>query len=91
MQEVENSPKISKAEALRIRLPKINIPSFDRNILNWASFWEQFEVAVHSQDSLRDVKKLAYLKDVVKESPAKHVIEGLSRMTGGYAKAIGCL
>ena len=31
-----------------------------------------------SQDSLRDVEKLEYFKDAVKDSPAKHVIEGLS-------------
>ena len=87
-QDVESSPKLSKAEAPRIRLPKISVPSFNGNILNWTSFWEQFEVASDSQDSLRDVDKLAYLKDAVKDSPAKHVIEGLSRTTGSYAGAI---
>ena len=40
MQDVENSPKISKAEARRIRLPKIGVPSFDANILNWTFFGE---------------------------------------------------
>ena len=50
LQDVENSPKTSSAEAPRICLPKISISSFDGNILNWTSFWEPFEVAVHSQD-----------------------------------------
>ena len=79
---MESSPKLGKAEAPGIRLPKIGVPSFDGNILNWTSFWEQFEVAVYSKDILRDVEKLAYLKDAVKNSPARHVIEGLSRTAG---------
>ena len=65
-----------------IHLPKISFPSFNENILNWTSFWEEFEVAAHSQDSLQDVKKLAYLKDAVKDSPAKHVTKG-NWWTGG--------
>ena len=89
--DVESSPKVGKAEAPGIRLPKISVPSFDGNILNWTSFWEQFEVAVHSNDFLRDVEKLAYLRDAVKNSPAKNVIEGLSRTAGSYAEAVECL
>ena len=76
LQDAENSPKISKAEAPRICWPKISISSFDGNILNRTSIWEQFEVAVHSQDNLHDVEKLAYLKDAVKNSPAKDVTKG---------------
>ena len=34
LQDVESSPKISKAEAPGICFPKISISSFDRNILN---------------------------------------------------------
>ena len=44
--------------------------------------------AVDSQDSLRGVEKLAYLKDVAKDSPAKHVKEGLWRMTGSYTEVL---
>ena len=52
LQDVESSPKDSKAEAPGILLLKISIPFFDGSILNWTSFWEQFEVAVHSKDIL---------------------------------------
>ena len=43
------------------------------------------------QDSLRDIEKLACLKDAVKDSPAKHVIEGLFQTAGSYTEEIGCL
>ena len=78
LHDVESSPKFHKTDITGICLPKISVPSFDGNILNWTSFWEQFEVAVHNKHNLQDVEKLAYLKDVVKDSPARHVIEGLS-------------
>ena len=90
MLDLESSPKVSGTE-VGIRLPKISVPTFDGNMLNWTSFWEQFEIAVHSKEGLRDVEKLAYLKDAVKDGPAKHVIEGLSRTAGSYAEAIECL
>ena len=46
---------------------------------------------MHKKHGLQDVEKLAYLKDVVKDSPGRHVIEGLLRTPGSYAEAIGCL
>ena len=74
LHDVESSPKINKQDTIGIRLPKISVPSFDGNILNWTSFWEQFEVAVHNK---QDVEKLAYFKDEMKDSLMRHVIEGL--------------
>ena len=70
-----------------IKLPKITVPTVNGNILNWTSFWEQFEVTVHSKNNLQDVEKLVYLKDAVKNSPARHVIEGLAngwKLHGSY-------
>ena len=29
-----------------VELPRISAPTFDVDILNWVSFWEQFEVAI---------------------------------------------
>ena len=91
LHDVECSPKINKADTVGIRLPKISVPTFDGNILNWTTFWEQFEVTVHNKDHLQDVEKLAYLRDAVKGGPARHVIEGLSRTAGSYSEAIECL
>ena len=50
---------------------------FGGDILNWVTFWEQFEIAIHSNKKLHDVQKLAYLRDAVEAGPAKHVINGL--------------
>ena len=41
-----------------VKLPKLEVPTFDGNILNWRSFWEQFCVSVHDRSSLSDPEKL---------------------------------
>ena len=45
--------------ATSIKLPKLSIPKFDRDVLNWRTFWEQFGVSIHSRPQLSDVEKLA--------------------------------
>ena len=48
-----------------IKLPKSSVPLFDGNMLNWASFWEQYCAAIHSNSRLKKAEKLVYLKDAV--------------------------
>ena len=74
-----------------VKLPKIDVPTFDGNILNWQMFWEQFSIAIHEHSSLSDTEKLVYLHHSLKDSAAKKVIEGLSRSGDQYAEAIMCL
>ena len=38
-----------------IELPKINIPTFDGDTINWVAFWEQFDLAIHSNNKFNDV------------------------------------
>lgn len=74
-----------------VKLPKLDVPVFDGNILNWTSFWEQFCVSVHSRPNLTNSEKLLYLQHALKDGTAKHVIEGLSRSGEHYAEAVECL
>ena len=60
-----------------VKLPKIRVPTFDDNVLDWSTFWYQFNVAIHSSTQLSDSQKLVYPKEAVKNCPAKSVIEGL--------------
>ena len=74
-----------------VKLRNISIPTFDGNILNWSTFWDQFNVAVHSSTQLSDSQKLVYLREPVKDGPAKSVIKGLSQSSENYSEAINCL
>ena len=89
---LSSKPATSPAVDSRgVKLPKLDVPVFDGDILNWRQFWEQFSVSVHDRTSLSDVEKLVYLQHAIKSGEAKGAIEGLSRSGDNYREAIDCL
>ena len=74
----------STTDAMVVKLPKIDVPHFNGNIVSWHSFWEQFHVAIHSRTSLSKAEKLAYLQSSLKDGSAKSVIHGLSQSGDHY-------
>ena len=74
-----------------VKLPKLDVPTFDGDILGWKTFWEQFCISVHDRHSLSDSEKLVYLQHALKDGTAKRVIEGLSRSGEHYTEAIESL
>ena len=81
----------SASDSKGVRLPRLDLPKFDGNILNWRSFWEQFQASVHDRSSLAESEKLVYLQHALKDGSAKQAIEGLSRLGEYYSEAIDCL
>ena len=79
------------AETRGVKLPKIDVPMFDGDILHWQTFWEQFSVAIHDRTDISDTEKLVYLCHSLKDGSAKSIIEGLSRSGEQYAEAIKSL
>ena len=39
----------TKVAKIGIKLPKMSVPTFDGNTLNWNNFWQHFDVAIHSK------------------------------------------
>ena len=74
-----------------VKLPKLDVPTFDGHITSWRSFWEQFRVSVHDQTKLSGAEKLAYLRHALKGGSARFTIEGLSSSGDNYAEAVDCL
>ena len=81
----------SSSDGKGVKLPKLDVPTFDGNILHWRSFWEQFCVSVHDRPNLSDPEKLVYLQQSLRNGSAKSAIEGLSRSGEYYAEAVKCL
>jgi hypothetical protein len=67
-----------------IKLPKLEMKTFDDNILNWQSFCDSYETAVHSNHSLSDAQQFNYLKSLLEN-------EAFSTVSGNYYKAIEIL
>ena len=74
-----------------VKLPKLDVPRFDGQLINWSSFWKQFQISVDEQTSLSDSEKLVYLKQALKGGSARSVIEGLSRSGDQYKQAVESL
>ena len=74
-----------------VRLPKISIPTFDDKIVSWKRFWEEFDATIHTKAGLNDIEKLTYLQDAIKDSPARFMIQGLTRTSKNYEEAVKCL
>ena len=73
-----------------VKLPKIKLPQFDGNILNWTTFWDRFNSSVHSQPSLNPVDKFSYLKGLLTPE-ANECITGLSLTDDNYIEAVTLL
>eukprot|EP00112_Aurelia_sp_Birch-Aquarium-sp1_P015934 Seg357.4 transcript_id=Seg357.4/GoldUCD/mRNA.D3Y31 product="hypothetical protein" protein_id=Seg357.4/GoldUCD/D3Y31 len=49
--------------ASAVKLPKMELKTFDGNVLKWHEFWEGFHHGVHNHPTLPDHQKLQYLKN----------------------------
>ena len=74
-----------------VNLPKIEIATFNGDLLSWQTFWEQFDVSIHSRRDVSNAEKLAYLRHSLKDGSAKAAIEGLSQSGDQYLEAIASL
>ena len=43
------------------KLPKLIIREFDSNVLNWQTFWNQFESTIDSKTNISNIDKFSYL------------------------------
>ncbi|KAK3873849.1 hypothetical protein Pcinc_021180 [Petrolisthes cinctipes] len=65
-----------------IRLPRIELPKFSGNVLEWLSFWEQFEALV-GEANIPAVSKFGYLLSSL-EGEAKRVVHGLTLTAASF-------
>ena len=57
--------------------PKLDLPKFEGNVLEWHSFWDSFDSAIHSNSTLSEVQKCNYLKSLL-EWEASNTIAGFA-------------
>ena len=67
-----------------VKLPELEIPTFDGDILQWREIWDFFHVTVDQNLHLSDVEKFCYLKDRL-IGEAKHAISGISISQENYS------
>ena len=70
---------VSVAAKKCAKLPKLEIPRFDGNMLGWQSFWEQFEIIVHKDDELTNPERLVYLQQALKGGSAMNAMISMAK------------
>ncbi|XP_071128314.1 uncharacterized protein [Mytilus edulis] len=72
------------------RLPKLSLPNFNGDILQWQYFWDSYETTIHHNHTLTDIQKFSYLNSLL-QFEAANVISGLTMTNPNYHKAIELL
>ena len=85
-----NTQQSTFSSASSHRLPKLSLPIFSGNILEWQTFWDSYESAVHLNLSLTNVQKFNYLKAQL-EHEALDSIAGFALTNVNYDEAVNLL
>ena len=85
-----NNSVSEASNVLNVKLPQIELPSFDGKPENWDSFWDHFGALIHNRTDLADVVKLNYLRGSLTGN-ALTLIEGLSTTDRNYKAAVELL
>ena len=78
---------------VKVKLPKLELKTFDGDIINWKRFRDQFDVSVHSHNLISKIEiylKFSYLKTFLNES-ASSCISDLTLTTENYDEAVKIL
>ena len=44
-----SSVSVPAADGKGLKLPKLEVPTFDGDLLHWRQFWEQFSISLHDR------------------------------------------
>ncbi|XP_062557924.1 uncharacterized protein LOC134222785 [Armigeres subalbatus] len=70
-----------------LKLPRMNLPTFSGNYLEWQSFFDLFESLVHANPSLKDSQRLYFLKTNL-DGEAASLISHLKIEDANYRAAL---
>ena len=73
-----------------MKLPKLTIQPFKGELTAWTTFWDAYEVAIHSNRSLSDIERFNYLRSLL-QGPALDAITGLTLTAANYREAVEVL
>ena len=72
------------------KLPKLTLPKFDGDLLQWQPFWDSFDSSIHSNINLTDVQKFGYLKAQL-EGTAAMIVQGFALTNANFMRAVDFL
>ena len=73
-----------------VKLPKLEVRKFNGKLHEWQEFWDSFESAIHTNESVSNVDKFSYLRGLLLE-PARSTIAGFALTSANYQSAVDLL
>ncbi|XP_068741701.1 uncharacterized protein [Montipora capricornis] len=70
-----------------LKLPRIELPKYNGNVLKFQNVWDQFEAAVHDNVDLPNVQKFTYLRSVLTGNALK-AIDGFEANGANYEATV---
>ena len=86
----ESSSILTTGGSRKVRLPKLEIRSFEGYPLELRGFWDLFKSSIGDCDDISDIDKFSYLRGLLK-GPALDLISGLTLSASNYDKALDLL
>ena len=85
------TPKNEKRKTkLQVKLPKLELKSFDRRALSWQSFLDRFDSSIRKNTDLNSINKFLYLQSFLCSSASESIYK-LTRTAENYTEAINLL
>ena len=87
----DHRPSVSRSYTMNNhKLPRLDLPYFDGDVLKWQTFWDSFESSIHLNETLTPIQKFTYLNAQLQGSAAE-TIEGFALTNGNYETAVNLL
>ena len=92
-QKMERMERTTKEHAQRkshLNLPKLDIQTFDGDLLRWKEFWDSYSTCIDDNVDLSNIEKFTYLKSKL-SGEAHDSISGLELSNENYPVALSIL
>ncbi|XP_018404139.1 PREDICTED: uncharacterized protein LOC108780820 [Cyphomyrmex costatus] len=76
----------SFSDVSRVRLPKLNLPTFSGSYEEWFPFYDNFSSVIHNNATLSNIQKFQYLRASL-TGEASNIINALEMTDGNYTVA----
>ncbi|KRZ81681.1 hypothetical protein T08_14585 [Trichinella sp. T8] len=97
LKEKGNGPAVNSKQtasltsaAEQIKPARVRLPKFDGDILQFKSFWDQFERNIHQREGLSDITKFLHLRSCLSGSALK-ATEGVTICAENYPEVVQTL